>query len=307
MKKVIVTTTINKPTEATLKFCDRKDWEFIVVGDIKTPHREYEKLNCIYLRPDEQAKKYKKLSKLIGWNTIQRRNIGFIEAYNMGANIIASVDDDNIPYDSWGENVYVGEEIECDMFEPQLSVFDPLAVTNLNNLWHRGFPIEYIEKRNLVSYEGKVKRMVRVQADLWDGDPDIDAIARLSKNVIGKIAVIEPYCSNRISPFNSQNTFFAREVIPYYAVLPFVGRMDDIWGGYILQNKFPNSLIYNRASVYQERNLQDTITNLEKEIIGYRHTLDFINSGADLNQKYIPQETRDFYKHYKSLFKEKTT
>jgi hypothetical protein len=60
MKKFIVTTTINHPTEATLKFCkiaDNKNWTFVVVGDTKTPHDEYRKLekefnNVIYLSPE---------------------------------------------------------------------------------------------------------------------------------------------------------------------------------------------------------------------------------------------------------------
>ena len=46
MKKFIVTTTINKPTVATLKFAeisDRDNWTFVIVGDTKTPHDEYEK------------------------------------------------------------------------------------------------------------------------------------------------------------------------------------------------------------------------------------------------------------------------
>ena len=41
MKKIIVTTTINEPTEATLKYCQKKDWDFIIVGDTKTPHNSY--------------------------------------------------------------------------------------------------------------------------------------------------------------------------------------------------------------------------------------------------------------------------
>ena len=44
MKKYIVTTTIQPPTEATLKFTEKKDWKLIVVGDTKTPHNEYEKI-----------------------------------------------------------------------------------------------------------------------------------------------------------------------------------------------------------------------------------------------------------------------
>ena len=53
--------------------------------------------------------------------------------------------------------------------------------------------------------------------------------------------------------------------------------MDDIWGSYIMQYYFPNSVIYNKSSVYQDRNVQDLITNLEKEIIGYRQTYNFLN------------------------------
>ena len=44
MKKIIVTTTIKEPTKAILKFCEKKDWSFIIVGDKKTPHESYYKL-----------------------------------------------------------------------------------------------------------------------------------------------------------------------------------------------------------------------------------------------------------------------
>jgi len=37
MSKVIVTTTINAPTEALRKFAAMPDWELVVVGDKKTP------------------------------------------------------------------------------------------------------------------------------------------------------------------------------------------------------------------------------------------------------------------------------
>jgi hypothetical protein len=302
MKKIIVTTTINPPTEATIKYSQKKDWTLIVVGDLKTPHEEYEKLNCIYLRPEEQEKKYKTLSDVIGWKSIQRRNIGLLEAYNLGADIIATVDDDNIPYDDWGTNVLVGKEIECDLYESKHDVFDPLSVTKRNEVWHRGYPIEYVPTRHCVEYKGKTKRKVLVQADLWDGDPDIDAMARLSiKPVMKYDDITQPYCSNQIAPFNSQNTFLSREVLPYYYVLPHIGRMDDIWGAYILQLYFPNSVIYNKATVYQDRNVQDLITNLEKEIIGYRNTLSLIQDLENF-RNYLPEETKQFIDVYSNSF-----
>lgn len=309
MKKFIVTTTINKPTTATLKFCeiaDRDDWNFVIVGDTKTPHDEYRKLekeykNVTYLSPNQQEELYLELSNVIGWKTIQRRNIGYVYAYQNGADIMATIDDDNIPYDNWGLN-YIGKEIEIDLYEPELDIFDPLSITKDNYIWHRGFPIEYLQKRHRVEYKGKTKRKVLIQADLWDGDPDIDAMARLTLKPIVKYSdITSPYCSNKISPFNSQNTFLSREVIPYYAVLPFVGRMDDIWGAYILQHYFPNSVIYAPSSVYQDRNVQDLVTNLEKEIIGYRNTLLLVKNLINY-ENIIPKETLEFYNIYKKSF-----
>ena len=102
-KKYIVTTTINMPTEATMQFLEMRDWQMIIVGDLKTPHEEYLKLekeypNLYYISPEEQERKYKDLSDAIGWNKIMRRNIGFCHAYNVGAELIASIDDDNIPH-----------------------------------------------------------------------------------------------------------------------------------------------------------------------------------------------------------------
>jgi len=306
MKKFIVTTTINSPTIATLKFCkiaDKKNWNFIIVGDIKTPHSEYRQLekqfnNTIYIPPESQELHLKELSDIIGWKSIQRRNIGFVLAYNEGADIIATIDDDNIPYDTWGDNVYVGQEIEVDLYENVSSLyFDPISPTNHKDLWHRGYPIEDLPFKNNIEYKGKIKRKVLVQADFWDGDPDIDAICRLSKKPIVKFNKFNPFCSNQLAPFNSQNTFLHRSVIPYYAVLPHIGRMDDIWGSYILQHYSPNSVIYNQATVYQDRNVQDLVTNLENEIIGYRNTYKLLGDLKNF-KNYLPEQTQKFLEIY---------
>ena len=103
MNNAIVTTTIQKPTEATLKFCKLNDWDLIVVGDLKTPENEYKEINCHYITTEDQEVLNKELSDAIEWNTIQRRNMGFLYAYNEGYEVIASVDDDNIPKENWGE------------------------------------------------------------------------------------------------------------------------------------------------------------------------------------------------------------
>jgi hypothetical protein len=310
MKKYIITTTINEPTEATVKFCkiaDKKDFTFVIIGDTKTPHQSYQNLvdvynNVVYLTPEQQDELYPDLSKIIGWKTIQRRNIGFVYAYQNGADIVATVDDDNIPYDSWGDNILLGQEIEIDEFENlSCPYFDAISTTEHNDLWHRGFPIEHLQVKNNIEYKGKVKITPLVQAEFWDGDPDIDAICRLSKKPIVKFKPFEPFTTKQLTPFNSQNTFLHRSVLKHYSVFPYTGRMDDIWGSYVMQHHFPNSVIFAKASVYQARNPQDLVRNLENEVIGYRNTLQLLDNIKDY-WGLLPDKTVEYFNIYQTYF-----
>lgn len=303
MKKFIVTTTINPPTIATQKYASFDDWTLIVVGDKKTPHDTYKDLNCIYMSPDYMETKYPDLCELTGWNTFDVRNLGYIEAYQMGADVIASVDDDNIPYDDWGTDLYVNKEIVCDLYEPVVhDVFDPLSITTRNEIWHRGYPIEYVPTRHNVEYKGKTKREVLVQADLWDGNPDIDAIARMTFNPCVKYSdITSPYCSTKFSPFNTQNTFISRKAFPDFCAIPGTGRMNDIWGAYIFEHYNPSSVIYNRASVYQERNPHILTKDLEDEMIGYKNTLKLIKDISNY-RNYLPEKSYQFYQLYRTYF-----
>lgn len=296
----IVTTTIYPPTEAMIKFSKMKDWKLIIVGDLKTPHQEYDGGNWLYLHPDYQSKTYPELSEAIGWNCIMRRNIGFIEAYKRDASVIATIDDDNIPYDSWGKDVYIDKSIEVDNYSDDSGVFDPLSVTNVPNIWHRGYPIELVKTRNS-RYLGRTKVCVKVQADLWDGDPDVDAMYRLIYDPLVKFDKVHPYTSMNFTPFDSQNTFLAREVLPVYMVLPHVGRMDDIWASYIVEHLLDVRPVFCSPTVYQARNTQSTLINLEKEIFGYRNTLNFIRNISEF-ENFLPSATLLAYNLYRAEF-----
>ena len=148
----IVTTTIFKPSVALKKFLNINNWQLIVVGDKKTPHNLYKEIKkIIYLSPEDQEKIDKKLSDLIGWNCIQRRNFGYILAYKLGVKYIATVDDDNIPLQNWGKNIYLDKNVLVDSYNTNLLSFDPLSIfKNKIKIWHRGFPLQLIqEKANL--------------------------------------------------------------------------------------------------------------------------------------------------------------
>lgn len=284
INKAIVTTTINSPTEALKKFAaiaENDDWHLFIAGDQKTPHNDYIEFaetsdRIHYISPTDQIHMSKELSDLIGWNCIQRRNFAILAAYRWGADVIATIDDDNIPKPNWGKNVRVGEEFGMTTFKSDLPVFDPLSPA-FPQLWHRGFPVQLIHKRELHKPQ-LLKRRVLVQADLWDGDPDIDAICRISMR---PNAVFNPnmihYAGDKPMPFNSQNTFLSREVIRDYFLFPHIGRMDDIWAAYYVQAIHGDCVAFYRATVVQERNEHDLVKDLENELLGYNHTLDFID------------------------------
>lgn len=292
MKKAIVCTTINPPTRALEKFREMTDWRLIVVGDEKTPHEAY--AGWDYLSPKDQQARFRNLSSLIGWNCIQRRNIGFVEAYLWGADVVATVDDDNIPLDNWGSEIVLHRSVIAAEFKTEQEVFDPLTATKQDHLWHRGFPHPLIEDRKSRLADLNVIAPA-IQAHLWNGAPDIDAVARLVWPGGVVFDDMGFFFSKTISPFNSQNTFIRRDALPYYFMYPGVGRFDDIWASYHVQQAgFP--VVYGPATVFQERNPHSLIADMKAEMYGYEHTLGFIH-GDDV----LPDQAKYAFAEYQRL------
>jgi hypothetical protein len=301
-RKVVVCTTINSPTEAIEKYDALSDWFLVVVGDHKTPSN-YKLKNGIYLSPNDQIKISEELSNLIGWNCIQRRNFGLLYAFNSGAEVICTVDDDNIPLDGWGENLLINSKLTVKQYEISEIAFDPIGPTNHPELWHRGFPLELIPYRDY-STSTYIELTPDIQADFWNGDPDIDAFCRLEHKPECLFTENNfPFTSNKLSPFNSQNTFINRKAAADYFLFPHVGRMDDIWAAYYVLSK-GNRVVYNKASVYQQRNVHNLIDDMKKEYIGYENNLSLVAdlyNDSELIKKYLPVKSILAWNKYKSL------
>lgn len=302
--KVIVTTTINPVTEAVEKFDALPDWHLVVIGDLKTP-KDYHLKKGTYVDPETQDKYDKGLSEAIGWNCIQRRSFGLLWAKDMKADIVAVIDDDNIPYEGWGENIMVGKRVEVNCFETDLPAFDPVGATNESKLWHRGYPLQLLSKRD---YSRKKRKMVEVdvQADFWNGDPDIDAVCRMEHAPECKFDdSLFPIAGNKMSPFNSQNTFMKGDILRDYFLFPHIGRMDDIWASYYVQAK-GNRVVYGKPSVYQARNEHDLVKDMKQEYLGYENNLNLVNDlvvDADKIFNYLPERSIEAFKLYRSHFK----
>ncbi|MDP9452386.1 MAG: hypothetical protein M3P97_03145 [Actinomycetota bacterium] len=303
MSNVIVTTTINAPTTAIRLFDEMPGWHLVVVGDRKTPP-DYHLDNGTYVGPDEQERIDKELSDLIGWNCIQRRNFGFLIAHEMGAEVVAVVDDDNVPLEGWGIDVMAGRPVEVNHYTTSLPAFDPIGATNYPHLWHRGYPLQLLPRRD---YSECSRQVVTpdVQADFWNGDPDIDAICRMQFAPDCSFDdEMFPLSSNAITPFDSQNTFLTSSWLEHYFLFPGVGRMDDIWAAYYLQGKGA-SVVFGKASVVQERNPHDPVTDMKLEYAGYEHNLEIVAEvaeDADALFRFLPERTVAAFTRYRSHF-----
>ena len=186
-----------------------------------------------------------------------------------------------------------------------MEAFDPLSIFKFKEkIWHRGFPVQLINKQNKIK---KIKESIipDIQANLWNINPDIDAFNRAclrKENFIFNLK--KPFFSNKLSPFNSQNTILSRRVLKEYFLYPHIGRMDDIWASYYVQAK-GYKVLYCEATVKQERNIHDLVKDFNDEIIGYSNNLQLINSiqkNPYLIKKFLPQKSYNAFKQYQKNF-----
>ena len=316
MKVALITTTIYVPRVLELYRDIGKDVWFFVAGDRKTPHNEtrifVEKLgNAIYYSDEDQEKLGYKSSEIIGWNKIMRRNISLLEAIKEGADIIISIDDDNIPLDknyfkdfiSIFSSPYTGLKVSSDTGWFNAGDF------MIPRIYHRGFP--YPQRHMSADYHIShvLGKKVGIAAGMWFGDPDIDAMERIINSVtvhqfseiLHKGIVLD---NTHFAPIDSQNTAYVVELAPLMMVLVGVGRYDDIWASFIAERVMRTTDYcshFGRPFVWQERNRQNLWRNLKDEIFGMEHTSRFCENlrAAELGEGTVLDKLERLYEQLK--------
>lgn len=290
-KIALITTTINDPVVLERHRELSADVMIIVAGDKKGPvddiARRVDKVGGMYLTPAMQDRW--QCSEPIGWGKIQRRNIAILEAIRLGADVIVSVDDDNIPVD----DRYYDQITELLLASPErrLSRSNPTGWSNptgqltppgAHPIFHRGLPYsQRCPALRIVERIDYSTDRIGVAAGFWSGDPDIDALDRIHDHP----EVREPFfpevyngftmAPRTWAPFNSQNTAYLTKLAPLMMCWPFVGRYDDIWASYLarsMMDQLDYVVHYGQPIVHQERNEHNLWDDLEAEILGYRHT-----------------------------------
>ena len=80
--------------------------------------------------------------------------------------------------------------------------------------------------------------------------------------------------------------------------------MDDIWGSYYAQAK-GHTVVYDKATVVQERNEHDYLVDFLKEVPGYLNNSKLIKALAtnpEAIQQFIPEQSYKALKAYQKLF-----
>jgi len=272
MKKNIVITSIFNPTEAVEKFAKLPDYELIVVGDRKTP-ADWSFNNVKFLSITEQDEVSSKLSQALPYNHYCRKIVGYVYAAKNGADVLIDTDDDNIPYDNWSFPETTGK---FDFLEENLGFTNIYQAYTDAPIWPRGLPLKLItQKFKFDSLSQKDDCKVGIWQGLADEDPDVDAIYRLTSDVPCYFNKREPIVIGKgtISPFNSQNTLYIKELFPLLYLPCFVTfRFTDILRGLVAQPIMwlhGYNLGFTNATVVQKRNPHDYLKDFISEIPMY--------------------------------------
>lgn len=266
-------TTINDPTASVRKIAaDCGEWNFIVVGDKKTA-AGWAWPGVRFLPFDEQLALPYQLARLCPANHYARKNLGYLEAMAGGAEMIAETDDDNIPYDNFLQSVsriVRGRSVQRQGWENVYTHFTGERV------WPRGLPLEEVvpslSRRSDLGEEVDVECVI--QQYLADGDPDVDAVYRLTAE--GEIRFAgDPVVlgDGTFCPFNSQNTIWWPEAFPLLYLPSHVSfRMTDIWRAFIAEAclyAMGAHIAFRGPTVLQVRNEHSLLRDFEDEIPGY--------------------------------------
>ena len=274
MENAIVITSIAAPTESVQAFGQLEGWRLWVVADRKTPV-PWKCSGAELISVGDQEKLPYRIAPLLPWNHYARKMVGYLRAMEAGAGCLADTDDDNRPYEDWGFPPWQGR-FRC---TPEgLSWVNVYSCFTDQRIWPRGFPLECIrDPASRLERARFEKRTVKV--GIWqglaDGDPDVDAVYRMTVGRSCRFEPAEPLVLGRgsFSPFNSQNTLFQRKVFPLLYLPAFVSfRFTDILRGWVAQPilwRAGYRLGFTRATVLQVRNPHDYLEDFKSEIPVY--------------------------------------
>jgi hypothetical protein len=304
MSTSILTTTINLPSllegyAANANANGHREVEFIVVGDVKTPasvgdfcarmQREsgYQFTYFDVARQKDYLQRFPALDRMIPWHSVQRRNVGLLHALEQGHEFIITIDDDNFIApggDFIGEHILgLGVAASQNVVSTNSGWFNCIGMmqTNFGVVYPRGFPLKQRWKTEYIKHHENVCRPV-VNAGLWSGDPDIDAMTRIYFPVETSLPLTHDYLTLAPGcwcPINSQNTALHRSAAQAALMIVMgyelhglqIYRYCDIWMSWFLRtvvDHMGDAVRFGKPVVHQNRNVHNLFKDLRGELPG---------------------------------------
>jgi hypothetical protein len=275
-RTALVITSISAPNGVLQSFaegCSARGIDFILIGDRPSP-ADFELEGCDFWGLPRQRTMPFELANLLPERHYGRKNLGYLEAIQRGAEVILESDDDNFPREPFWE---------ARTREHHAASFEGTGWVNLYRsfseepIWPRGFPLENLQDQQPAT-PAPTKRNCPIQQGLADENPDVDAIYRLT----GKLPLNFDQRETPVSlgkgawcPFNSQNTSWFREAFTLLYLPSYCSfRMTDIWRSYVaVRICWENGwdVLFHNATVWQERNAHNLMKDFADEVIGYQN------------------------------------
>lgn len=290
-KTALVVTSISSPTPAMRELASgarEVGLYFYCVGDRKTP-ANFSLEGCEYLSMEWQFSSGYRYAADCPINHYARKNIGYLKAIEDGCSILVETDDDNFPRTGFWEPRSSQVAAERVSGPTWLNAF---ALFTDEKIWPRGFPLQEVASSFSadIEIENEQIRSALVQQGLADGDPDVDAVFRMTRDLPIEFDKRNPLMIGKGSwtTFNSQNTTWFEDAFPLlYLPSTCSFRMTDIWRSLVTQACLwaaAEELLYHEASVFQDRNMHDFLKDFEQEVEGYlnNHRISQILSATEL-------------------------
>jgi len=290
MKTALIITTINSPNKNILKFSKYskiKNWDFIIIGDKKSPIK-YKIKYGKFFSLGEQKKLNFNYSKICPENSYTRKNIGYLVALKRNNEILIESDDDNFPKYNFFKKRKAKHVVKEILNNGWINIYEYFLKTD-QNIWPRGLPLQKIKSSKIRVSKTTKSINFFLQQGLADNNPDVDAIYRLMNDKIDIKFIRNKKISigKSISPTNSQNTTWFKNIcMLMYLPTTCSMRATDIYRGYIainILNKMNLKILFHGSDLIQNRNDHDLFDDYHQELPLYLNSINILNKLKSLN------------------------
>ncbi len=242
----------------------------------------------MFLSVQKQKELGYRLVDIMPYNNYARKAVGHLYAIHHGAKYIYETDDDNHPSDG-KFHFHLTYEKSYHVYDTNRSAVNAYEFLGQSTIWPRGYPLDLIADKPEYHVMKCEDPKPLVQQGVVDGDPDIDAIYRLTRKDTGvrldvkfdrtQDIVLLP--RGTMCPYNAQNTLYVYDAF-WTLLLPGTVnmRITDIWRSYLMQRllwEIGGHLSFFPPSAYQYRSAHNYLKDFIDEKVLYHDSGKMIN------------------------------